>query len=197
MGAPIVELVIPKGKTFEFALRYASGKQVSREVEGIPSLVPVRITVPNHGIPDGWPFKVDCVQRPFEVNGSYVATVVDPDTIEINDLIGQCWRHKYSGGGVIQYPLPADIDGGTARAMFRRTIRDEEPLLTFTTEPVADGLFLVDPAESTFTLSLTAERAETLPVVSGVWDAEAVDPDGRVYPLVGVSPFRVSNEVTR
>lgn len=197
MGAPTVELVIPKGKTFEFALRYASGRMVSKEIAALPSLVPVRLTVPDHGMPDGWPFTVSCVVRPYELNGSYVATVVDDDTIEINDLVGQCWRHKWSGGGVIQYPAPADIDGWTARAMFRRTIRDEEPLLTFTTEAGADGLFLVDPAESTFTLSLTAERAETLPVVSGVWDAEAVDPSGRVYPLVGVSPFSVSNEVTR
>lgn len=197
MGAPTVELVIPKGKTFEFALRYASGRMVSKEIASLSSLVPVRLTVPDHGMPDGWPFSVSCVVRPYELNGDYVATVVDPDTIEINDLVGQCWRHKWSGGGVIQYPAPADIDGWTARAMFRRHLKDEEPLLTFTTEAGADGLFLVDPTESTFTLSLTAERAETLPVVSGVWDAEAVYPSGRVYPLVGVSPFIISNEVTR
>lgn len=197
MGAPTVELVIPKGKTFEFALRYSAGMLVSREITGIKSLVPVQLTVLDHGLPDNWPFRVVCVNRPYELNGDYISTVVDNDTIEINNLIGQCWHHKWSGGGVIQYPVPADIDGWTARAMFRRHIRDTEPLLTFTTEAGADGLFLVDPAESTFTLSLTAERAETLPVVSGVWDAEAVDPEGRVYPLVGVSPFSVSSEVTR
>lgn len=197
MGAPTVELVIPKGKTFEFALRYASGGMVSKEIAALPSLVPVRLTVPDHGIPDGWPFKVDCVLRPFELNGDYVATVVDPDTIEINDLVGQCWRHKWSGGGVIQYPAPADIDGWTARAMFRRHIRDTEPLLTFSTEAGADGAFLVDPTESTFTLSLPASVSEQLQPTTGVWDAEAVAPDGRVYPLVSVSPFCITDEVTR
>lgn len=197
MGAPTVELVIPKGKTFEFALRYASGRMVSKEITALPSLVPVRLTVPDHGIPDGWPFKVDCVVRPYELNGSYVATVVDPDTIEINDLVGQCWRHKWSGGGVIQYPAPADIDGWAARAMFRRHLKDEEPLLTFTTEPGADGLFLVDAATSTFTLSLSAAVSEGLPITTGVWDAEAVDPEGNVYPLVSVSPFCIGAEVTR
>jgi len=197
MGAPVIDLTIPKGKTFEFALMYAEGRLVSKAITGVPSLVPVRLTVPDHNLPEDWPFTVSCVRRPSELNGEYSATVIDVDTIEINGLVGQCWRHTWSSGGVIQYPAPGDITGWTARAMFRLRITDAEPVLSFTTAAGADGLFLVDPANSTFTLSLGAETAESLPVMRGVWDAEAIDPDGNVYPLVAVSPFCISNEVTR
>lgn len=182
-----IDITLVKGKTFEFALRYASGRLVSREIEAVPSLVPVRLTVTGHGLPDGWPFTVTCVKRPHELNGEYTATVIDEDTIEINDLVGQCWRQSWSGGGVVQYPAPADITGWSARAMFRRHLRD----------PGADGLFVVDPAESTFTLQLEAEVSELLPTTAGVWDAEAIDPEGRVFPLVGVSAFCIEEEVTR
>lgn len=197
MGAPTVELVIPKGKTFEFALRYAASRYIYHPIQGVLSLVPVRLQVPSHGVLDGWPIEILCVERPYELNGKYVASVSDPDVIEINDLVGECWRHKWNAGGIVRYLAPADIDGWTARAMFRRHLKDEEPLLTFTTEAGADGLFLVDAAASTFTLSLSAAVSEALPITTGVWDAEAVDPEGNVYPLVGVSPFCVEAEVTR
>ena len=148
-------------------------------------------------MPDDWPFSVACVRKPEELNGNHEATVIDVDTIEINGLVGECWRHTWSAGGVIEYQAPADITGWTARAMFRRRIGDTEPVLTFTTAAGADGLFLVDPLTSTFTLKLDAAAAELLPIMTGVWDAEAVDPSGRVYPLVAVSPFCITNEVTR
>jgi len=202
MSAPIVELIIPKGKTFEQALFYAEGDGAPIEITGVPSLVPVRITIPAHGLPDDWPITIDCVNKPEELNGDYSVRVVDADTVSLLDdegrfVVGQCWRRTWSGGGVVRYPALADLTGWTARAMFRRRIGDTEPVLTFTTEPGADGQFLVDPASSTFTMKLTAAAAEMLPLISGVWDAEAIDPSGRVYPLVAVSPFCFANEVTR
>lgn len=197
MGAPSVDLVISKGKTFEFALRYSAGTLVSREIQGIPSMVPVRLTVPSHGMPDDWPFRIICVKRPYELNGDYISTVVDEDTIELNGVVGQCWRGRWTHDGVIQYMPPSDLSGWAARAMLRRNIQDPDPILTFSTEPGSDGDIHIDPEESTFTLMLGDEASGNLPVINGVWDAEAIDPLGQVYELVGISKFYITDEVTR
>jgi hypothetical protein len=202
MSAPEIELTIAKGKTFEQALFYAEGDGYPLEITGVPSLVPVRITIPSHGLPDDWPITIDCVTNPVELNGYYGVRVIDADTVSLLDeenrfVVGQCWKRIWSGGGVVRYPAMANITGWTARAMFRRRIGDTVPVLTFTTEPGADGLFIVDPLTSSFTLTLSAQVTETLALMTGVWDAEAVDPLGRIYPLVAVSPFSVTNEVTR
>ena len=198
MSAPTIDLTIPKGKTFELALLYASDERVYVPITAIPSLAPVRLTAVDHGMPDGWPFEVVCMKRPAELNGAHVAKVVDQDTIEINSLVGDCWR-PWAGGGIVVYQKPEDIGGWSARAMFRRRIGDSDPVLSFHSDPGAgaEGRIIVDAATSSFTLELDADIAEQLPMAAGVWDAEAIDPDGRVYPLVGVSEFRVEGEVTR
>lgn len=200
MDAPIIDLCIPKGKTFEFGLMYASDLQVHIPIAAIPSLAPVRLTVPNHGMPDGWPFDIQSMRRPEQLVGEgFIATVIDANTIELNHLVaGTDWR-PWTGDGVVSYLKPADIIGWSARAMFRRRINDPDPVLFFHADPEQspDGLFLVEPAISTFTLKLDAERAEKLTAMSGVWDAEAIDPHGRVYPLTARSPFVIDEESTR
>lgn len=200
MNAPIIDLCFQKGKTLEYALLYASDKFAYVPITGVPSLAPVRLTVVAHGMPDGWPFDIECVKKPNELNGEgYIATVVDEDTVEINNLVGSCWRYTWSAGGVLKYLIPEDITGWSARAMFRRNIHDTNPVLTFHSDAgeSPDGQFIVDPAEHSFTLLLPEAVSKDLVPTCGVWDAEAIDPDGRVYPLVALSPFEISDEVTR
>lgn len=210
MDAPTVPLTIVKGKTTEFALLYAEGELEFRAITGVVSYAPLVLTVPAHGLKDDWPIQISGVKQPRQLNSidpladhcytaeatHYTVRVVDADTIRLVNVNGTEWP-QYTTGGVIEYAVPADITGWTARAMFRKRIEDATPVLSFTTEAGADGLFLVDPAASAFTLLLSATVAEQLTVMTGVWDAEAIDPSGRVYQLVPVSPFSITNEVTR
>ncbi len=198
MGAPIIELCILQGKTLEFALQYAEDHFTYCDIVAVPSLVPVQLSVPSHGIPDGWPVTIQCVRRPDELNGDYLATVIDDDTIEINDLVGSCWRHQWSAGGHVRYPTPQDITGWSARATLRRRVGDDSAVLTFHSDPAQnpDGLIIVDPAEHSFTLKLDEAAAKQLQPMVGVWDAEVIDPAGNVFALVGVSPFEIAAEVT-
>lgn len=198
MDAPIINLCIQQGKTLEFALQYAEDRFTYRDIAAVPSLAPVRLSVPSHGIPDGWPVTIQCVKRPAEMNGDHIATVIDDNTIEINDLVGACWRHQWAAGGHVRFAVPQDITDWSARATFRRRIGDTSAVLTLDSNPAnsPDGLIIVDPAEHSFTLQLTDAVTAALKPMCGVWDAEAVDPDGKVYVLVGVSPFEVVGEVT-
>ncbi len=194
-----LDITLTQGKTFELALMYASDERVYVPIAGVPSLAPVRLMLPGHGIPDGWPFDIACVNRPSELNGrDYVAKVIDDDTVEINSLLGDCWR-PWAGGGIVVYLKPQDIAGWHARSVWRRSVNSTDSLLTFHSDPAegADGLIIIDPADSSFTLQLDAVTAEALPVVSGVFDVEAIDPQGRVLPLTGISRFEVGPEVTK
>ncbi len=194
-----LDITLTQGKTFELALMYATDERVYRPLAGVPSVAPVRLHVPDHGMPDGWPFDIACVPRPDELNGqNYIARVIDQDTVEINDLLGACWR-PWSSGGILSYQKPEDISGWQARSIWRRSMNAADRILTFHSDPAEgpDGLILVDPATSTFTLQLNADVAERVPVVTGVFDVEAIDPQGRVYPLTAVSQFAVEAEVTR
>jgi len=200
MDAPIIDLCFQKGKTLDFALQYASEKFAYVPITGVPSLAPVRLTVVGHGLPDGWPFDVESVKKPSDLNGeNYIATVIDDDTVEINDLVGSSWRHMWSAGGVVKYLIPQDITGWSARAMFRRNIHDNSPVLTFHSDggENPDGQFVVDPSEHSFTLLLPESVSKSLKPMCGVWDAEVIDPNGAVYALVGLSPFEITDEATR
>lgn len=194
-----LDITLTKGKTFELALMYASDERVYVPITGIPSLAPVRLTLLEHGMPDGWPFDIACVSRPEELNGrGYVAKVIDADTVEINSLLGTCWR-PWNAGGIVVYLKPEDITGWHARSVWRRSLNSTESVITFHSDPSegADGLIIVDPDMSTFTLQLDAEIAETLPACTGVFDVEAIDPQGRVFPLTAVSRFEIGLEVTK
>lgn len=193
-----LDITLIKGKTFELALLYASDERVYVPITGVPSLAPVRLTLPAHGMPDNWPFDIACVNRPSELNGrGYVAKVIDENTVEINDLLGSCWR-PWAGGGVVVYQKPDDIAGWQARSTWRRRINSPEAVLTFHSDPAeqADGQIIVDPDSSSFTLVLGDEIAEALPLGEGVFDVEGIDPDGKVWPLTDVSRFEVTPEVT-
>lgn len=199
MDAPIINLCIQQGKSLEFALQYAENRYNYCDIAAVVSLAPLRLTLPGHGIPDGWPISIQCVKRPAEMNGDYIATVIDADTIEINDLVGSCWRHQWAAGGHVRFAVPQDITDWSARATFRRRIGDISAVLTLDSNPAnnPDGLIIVDPAEHSFTLQLTDAVTAGLKPMMGVWDAEVIDPDGKVYALVGVSPFEVTAEVSR
>lgn len=51
MTAPVVDITITKGKTFEFSYRYADDELVYKPISAMPSTAPVRLTVTAHGIP--------------------------------------------------------------------------------------------------------------------------------------------------
>lgn len=199
MTAPVIDLTIERGKTFEYAFLYAEDALLYKPITAIASKAPVRLTVPAHGLPDGWVVDVAGVKTPIELNsgedGPRFIRVVDADTLEFNALDGTLWK-PFAGGGNVVANQPSDLTGWVARG----TVRDKvggEVLFSWHSDPAdpAPGLITVDIARSSFIVTIDAATSAALPWSRGVWELEAVAPDGKVYPVVAISKITVSGEV--
>ncbi|WP_167360407.1 hypothetical protein [Pseudomonas anguilliseptica] len=165
----------------------------------MPSKAPVRLGSATHGIPDGWPVRIESVSSPAELNTpegeSIAAKRVDADTIELNSENGSTWR-SLSAGGVLVFNTPVELAGWQARAAVRDRVGGT---LQFTWDSNAlntpDALITVDLAAHAFVLHMSADQAAALTWSKGVWELEAIDPTGRVYQVIGVSKVMVSSEV--
>ena len=79
---------------------------------------------------DGWPVAVTNVKGMTEINAEannvrdsdfHPVTVIDPDTIEINDINASGFK-AYVSGGVIQYNTPVDLSGYKARDTIKKKV---------------------------------------------------------------------------
>lgn len=198
--APEIDMIITRGKTFEFAFLYADEELGYLPITGMPSKAPCRLTVQGHGLPDGWPAQVQCVKAPAELNSAedeqYFIKVVDADTIELNTVNAHCWK-AFSGSGVLVFQKPVDLTGWACRAQVRDKVGGTV-LFSWHSDPAEnpDGEAEVDVAANAFVLKIDAATAAALEWTRGVYDAEAIAPTGEVYPLTAVSTVTVDAEVT-
>lgn len=206
-----IDLTITRGKTFEFGFLYADDESRQVLITGMPSQVPLRLTVVGHGLPDGWPFWVSCVKSPtelntgvdsddaFEVMGAdhYRVKVIDVDTIEVPGVVAACWK-AFSGPGVLITRPPVDLTGWKCRAQVRDKVGGQV-LFSWHSDPSEspDGEAIVDVALGQFVLTMSAADAEALTWKKGVYDLEAIAPGGQVYPVTAVSSITVESEVTK
>lgn len=198
--APIVPITIQRGKTFEFGYLYAEDELLYLPITGMPSTAPVRLTVVGHNVPDGWPVRVTCVKAPAELNSaedeSYIAWVIDADTIELNAVNAHCWK-AFSGSGLLVFNKPMDLSGWSCHAQVRDRVGGTV-LFTWHSDPgeSPDGEIEVDLARSTFVLKMDAATAAALKWKRGKYDVEAIAPGGEVYALTAISDVEVTDEVT-
>lgn len=211
MSAPEIPITIQRGKTFEFGFLYAEEEPRQMTITGMPERVPLRLTVPSHGLPDMWPFWVSCVKAPAELNSpvksdralevmqvgdQLYAKPVDADTIEVPGVVAHCWKSFVGTGLLLTFP-PVDLAGWHCRAQ----VRDKPGgtvLFTWHSDPAEspDGEIEVDLVRSTFVLKMDAATAAALEWKRGKYDVEAIAPGGEVYALTAISDVEVADEVT-
>jgi hypothetical protein len=195
-----IDIVITRGKTFEFGYLYADDELVYKSITAMPSAAPVRLTVVDHGIPDGWPVQVKCLKAPVELNSAddehYFVKVIDVDTIELNSVNAHCWK-AFSGSGLVVFPKPVDLTGWSCRAQVRDKVGGNV-LFSWHSDPAEnpDGEAVVDEVLGAFFLKMDAGTAKDLDWKRGIYDAEAIAPGGEVYPLTAISSVTVEDEVT-
>ncbi len=205
-----IDITITRGKTFEFGFLYADDEPRQVLITGMPSKVPLRLTVVGHGLPDGWPFWVSCVKTPAELNTGvdsddanevmsadpYFVKVVDVDTIEVPGVVASCWK-AFSGPGVLLTRPPVDLTGWACRAQVRDKVGGNV-LFSWHSDPAEnpDGEAVVDEVLGAFFLKMDAGTAKDLDWKRGIYDAEAIAPGGEVYPLTAISSVTVEDEVT-
>lgn len=112
-----IDINIVKGKTFKLIVQWETDPIVYKAITGITNTAPARLTVPSHGIPDGWKVAITNVKGMAEINAQAnqirdsdrrPVTVIDGNTIEINS-IDAAGFHAYTSGGYVQYRTPTDL----------------------------------------------------------------------------------------
>lgn len=192
------ELAIQQGKTFVRTLRWESAPIEYEPITAIAATAPVSLTVPGHGVPDGWRIAIVSVKGMTEINASQPpkakdyqqATVVSTDTIEINKINASGFA-AYTSGGFVQYNSPVSLDGYTARMAIKDKMRGNE-YYRLTTE---NGDITIDVTGYKIELSISAEVTAGFEFLSGVYDLEMVSPDGVVSQLI-YGEVTVAPEVT-
>lgn len=194
-------MTIKKGKTFSRVLRPTAPPYVYKAITAITKTAPVSITAPSHGLVTGQYAAVVSVQGMKEINASntppapseyHKVTVVDANTITINDINAADFK-AYTSGGYLQYLTPLDMSGCTAR----RSIKDRvggTVLLSLTT---ANGSLIIDNTAHTITETISATDTAALTWTCGVTDLELeVTATGVVTEIDSEDVAVVEDEVT-
>lgn len=181
-------LNILQGKTFTLPVRWETTPIQYKPITGISRAAPCLITCAGHGVPDGWRVAVmsakglvelNSVNNPPKDKDYRIATVVDANTIEFNDVNSSEFK-VYTSGGYIVYNTPTDLTGFTARMSIRDKAGGTE-LLSLTT---ANSGVEVDNLAKAITLNLSAVDAASLTWKKGVYDLELVSPSSEVTLLL-------------
>ena len=176
-----------------------------KSITGITNAAPVVITVPSHGIPDGWRVSLSSVGGMTQINAKNnppkasddpyksdykTATLVSANAISLN-LVNSSEFDAFSSGGYVQFGTPIDLAGYTARL----TIKDKvggTVLLSLTTE---NGGIVIDNGAKTITLTIAATATDDFVWTKGVFDMEMVSSTGVVSELLA-GTVTVVKEVT-
>ena len=209
--AIIYPLDLVRGKTFSLPIRWQEKEIfVAKAISGISTATGFpRLTVPSHGVPQGWNIAVFGVAAPKQVNAKnnpprdadYTkATVVDANTIELNLVIpvddnGRDWA-AYTSGGFVIYRQPRPLSGATARVKIKDRVGGTV-LLSTEIDDAPNNLIsaTVDDTNKSITVEISASVTQALSWGKGVWEVEVESSAGKVDSLIAPSPVVVGDEV--
>lgn len=195
MTAKRVDLTIEQGATFVKKLNWYGGGKVVREIEGVTSGCPTRITITAHGLPASadTPIYIQDVKGAKSLNTKgkeIVATYVDADNFDVVvNTQGETWT---SGTGCVHYFSPKNLAGWTARLHIRDELDDTTTLVSLTSP---SGI-VIDTATAEIQISITATETAALDFDEAVYDLELEDGSGNVTRLIE-GLVTLKKEVTR
>ena len=204
MRANTLDLEIVQGKSFSQVLQWEQGKFVYKAIASASQADPCILGVTGHGMPDGWHFRVVNSTGMTELNvdeatgkgangkEEYRATVVDPNTIELNDVAAAGFK-PYRGGGSIVYREPQDLTGYTARMMVREHEEASTAILELTN---ANGGIVLNNTTKTITIVVTDTQSALLTPGTYYYDLEVESAGGDTKELVH-GTITVEREITR
>ena len=204
------DLTLLQGKTFTLVLRWETEPIVRKAITGVSfALGAPRITAVGHGAPDGWrctlygikgPKQLNAANNPPRAEDYHTATVLDADTVELNEINpydeqGNEWP-AYVSGGFLQYNTPMDMTGYTARMDIKNKVGGTVLASTDSGDTPLDVIDItIDNTAKTITLSIAATDSDDFTWKSGVYDLEMVSSTGAVTALLTGKVF-VTKEVT-
>jgi hypothetical protein len=188
--AQVKNLTIQQGATFTQLVRWGVLPIVYKPITAIPNTAPATLTVPAHGVPAGWNVAVTAVKGMTGINALasppattdyHAATVVDANTIVLDDVNAALYK-AYTSGGYVQYYTPQPLTGFTARMAIKDKVGGTQLLrLDTSTTPIR---ITIDTANSVITLSIAAADTLAITWTTGVYDLELVSAAGVVTTLL-------------
>ena len=172
------KLTIIKGKTFSRVIRWAAAPYIYKAITAITQAAPVSITSATHGLVSGWRAavvsakgmtQINALSSPPDATEFYKATVVDPNTVTLND-VNAAGYSAYTSGGYLQYLTPVDMTGYTARMSINDRVGGTE-LIRLST---ANGRITVDNTNKTITLNIEVAATAALTWTKGYYDLEMI-----------------------
>ncbi|MDX0622893.1 hypothetical protein GOD54_23625 [Sinorhizobium medicae] len=124
-------LILTRGATFRQTFFLQQTKLAYEAITGGRSF-PLEITVPAHGLLDGWPIWIEGLKGIPELNRPYggapiFAEVIDEDTLRFGSVSGVD-RPRPNGGSIV-YNLPVDLTGATISVELLDTAEPDETLI--------------------------------------------------------------------
>lgn len=196
------DITIRRGSTFRWVIRVEQDRVVYAPIISIDKSAPVRIHATGHGLESGRRFLVtgakgmvalNAKNNPPRTSDYHKATVVDPDTVEVNN-INALNMPAYTGGGVIQYNAPLDLTGYTIRMQAREAA--DSPNVVFAASTTTGEIVLRSNGMSAL-LTLPESLTAAITVDSAVYDVEFVAPDASVPFAMPQANITFTGEVTR
>lgn len=198
------DLSIQQGKTFTLALRWETEPVIYKAITAIQQAAPVRMTVPGHGIPNGWRVAVTNVKGMTEINAEAnkvkdrdynPVTVIDSNTLEINAINAAGFK-TYVSGGYVQCNTPIDLTGYTSRMKIKDKVGGTVLASTEAGDSPLNILTIsINTSTKVITLSISATATAAITWKSGVYDLEMVSAGGVVTAILS-GKVSVTKEVT-
>ena len=204
MTAATKDITITKGDTFPLVLRWEVEPFVYKAITAITKAAPARITATAHGLVDGWRGafisvggmrEIRSKNTPPRATDYHKLTVIDANTIDVNDVDSTLYT-AFTSGGYIQAYTPKSLASYTARMMIRPTVADTATPLVSLTSP--SGGIVIDNTAKTITITIAATATAAYTFTSGVYDIELVSGDATpVVTKLLSGTVTVLGEVTR
>lgn len=198
------DLTIRQGGTFSRVLRWEAPPYIYKPITGITKAAPAVVTAASHGIPNGWRVAVVSVKGMTQINAKksppldsdYTrATVVDTNTIELNEINSTDFGN-YTSGGYLQHLTPVDLAGYTGRMKIRDKIGGTVLASTDVADAPLDVITItINNTDKTITIQIEADDTAAFAWTKGVYDLEMVSSGGVVTDLLYGS-VKVDKEVT-
>lgn len=196
MTAPAkLNFKIYQGSTFSEVLRWESGTKVYKPITAVTKAAPCVVTAPAHGVPDGWRVRFSNISGMVELNSTetyHQVSSITTDTVTLNGVNAVGYK-AYTSGGILEYNLPVDLTGYTARMQIREKLDSATVLHELSTTL---GNIALNNTTKTITLTIPAATTAGFTFTSGVYSLELEASSGVVTQLVSGTVTLVK-EVTR
>jgi hypothetical protein len=195
MTAPVkLNLKVYQGSTYRETLRWETSEKVYTPIVNITRAAPMVVTATAHGAPAGWRVKItNCLGMTQANTSDYIAaSAVTTDSLTFNSVNSLSYT-AYTTSGVLEYNKPVDLTGYTARMQLREKITSSTTLLELTS---ANGGVVLDNANKTITIIITATQTAELNFNTAVYNLELVSNGGEVTSMLYGSVSLIK-EVTR